>query len=165
MRNKSLFERLFEEAMSDEESLGLPPVDDSQSVEAEVSEDESGFDDSDDSVTITIDRKTAHMLHDLLGSVIGETDESEDAEEVQEVELDAEVETDLGESTEAEEVKEDAGTTKKKNVVGSLKPTGGKAEVDTTKPSGWKPLTGAIKDGKGASNKVGDVTKGAFPKA
>lgn len=80
MSNKSLFEKLFEEVMSDDaEALGLPSPEEGAASESEGME-EGG----DDQVTLTLDRETAQKLHDLLSSQLGggEEDFGGDEEEM-----------------------------------------------------------------------------------
>ena len=67
MSNKSLFEKLFEEVMSDDaEALGISP----EAPEA-GGEMEDSMGGADDKVTLSMDRETAQKLHDLLAGVLG----------------------------------------------------------------------------------------------
>ena len=76
MSNKSLFERLFEDVMGDEEALGLPAPGDESSPEG-MGEEGMG-EEGEDTVTLTLDRATAEKLHDLLGSILGGEEEGEE---------------------------------------------------------------------------------------
>jgi hypothetical protein len=78
MSNKSLFERLFEDVMGDEEALGLPAPGDESSPEGMGEEGMGEEGEGEDTVTLTLDRATAEKLHDLLGSVIGGEEEGEE---------------------------------------------------------------------------------------
>lgn len=82
--NKSLFDKLFENAMSDEEALGLDlpqgeegeePLD--AGFESDESEDFGGEGD----VTVTLDRATAEKLIEVLNAAIGGVSEEEGEED------------------------------------------------------------------------------------
>jgi len=86
MSNKSLFEKLFEEVMSDEAAIGISPEQEGGSEEGGFGGEEEG---GSEDVTISMDRETAQKLHDLLASVLGgdvEADEQMEGEEPKEKE-------------------------------------------------------------------------------
>lgn len=72
--NKSIFDELFENVMSD--SLSDTDVQDSEALGL-PSGDEASSEGSGDEVTLTLDRETAQKLHDLLSAVIGGESEGE----------------------------------------------------------------------------------------
>ena len=95
-KNKSIFDRLYEEVMDDESF---------DAVELGIGDDEGGDDiESSDTVSITIDKDLAVKFHEALAEVIGGEDEAGDDE------ADMEAEGELGEDEEAggfEEMEED----------------------------------------------------------
>ena len=94
-KNKSIFDRLYEEVMDDEQF---------DAVELGIGDDEGGDEVETDEVTITIDRDLATKFHEALAEVVGgETEAGDD-------EVDMEAEGELGEDEEAggfEEMEED----------------------------------------------------------
>jgi len=96
-KNKSIFDRLYEEVMDDEQF---------DAVELGIGDDEGGDEiESGDEVTITLDRDLATKLHEVLMDVIGGGDD-EGADD----EADMDAEGELGEDEEAgsfEEMEED----------------------------------------------------------
>ena len=94
-KNKSIFDRLYEEVMDDEQF---------DAVELGIGDDEGGDEVETDEVTITIDRDLATKFHEALAEVVGgETEAGDD-------EVDMEAEGELGEDEEAggfDEMEED----------------------------------------------------------
>ena len=83
MSNKSLFEKLFEEVMQDDaEALGLPSGEGEEGAgeegAGEMGGEDFGSEEGGDEVTLTLDRETAQKLHDLLGGILGDGEETED---------------------------------------------------------------------------------------
>jgi hypothetical protein len=80
MSNKSLFEKLFEEVMeNDEAALGIDSGDSADDMGGEDmgGEDMGGEDMGDEEVTLTIDKATAEKLMDLLSAALGGGHEEE----------------------------------------------------------------------------------------
>jgi len=94
-KNKSIFDRLYEEVMDDEQF---------DAVELGIGDDEGGDDiEAGDEVTITLDRDLAEKLHEVLMGVLGGEEGGDD-------EADMEPEGDLGDEDEQagfEEMEED----------------------------------------------------------
>lgn len=117
---KSVFDKLFEDVMGDQDmeeldALGIDTDDEVSDVEET------------DEVTLTLDRETAQKLHDMLMAQLGGEDEGEDEDGGEEGGFDA-----FGEATELKEVPSSAGhsLTSRKNTVGSVRASGGKASAD-----------------------------------
>jgi len=136
-KTKSSFDKLFEDAMSDNsdlEDLGIENSteagdDTGDSVDFNVGGGGDG-----DEVTVTLDRATAQALHDVLMTALGGGDESDDMEgdDMEGDDMEDEDEDVMPEATEMEELPKHAGhhlTDPKKNNVGDekVKPAGGKA--------------------------------------
>jgi len=123
---KSVFDKLFEDVMGDQDmeeldALGIDTDDEVSDVEET------------DEVTLTLDRETAQKLHDVLMAQLGGEDELEDEDEGEEGDEDEEGGFNaFGEATELKEVPSSAGhsLTSRKNTVGSVRASGGKASAD-----------------------------------
>jgi len=77
MSNKSLFEKLFEEVMeNDEASLGIEGGDSTGDMGGEGGDD-FGDDMGDDEVTLTLDKATAEKIMDLLSAALGSGEEGD----------------------------------------------------------------------------------------
>ena len=163
MRKKSIFDKLYENVMSEEEAedqdimeLGLSDA---------TPDDELGDEglEGEDSVTFTLDRETAQKLHDVLMSVLSDDVESGDDFEGE----------DFGGEEDYEEDEEDGEPTPerssinygKNNKVGNLKPSGGTADHRTTSKVGddgdhGHALHNAKQPNMGKNNKVGKLKQG-----
>lgn len=146
--NMKTFDRLFEDVMGDQDMEEL----DALGIDAEAENDDNG---ESDEITLTLDRETAQMLCDMITAQLDEGEdegEDEDGDEFnafdgEEAEEDDDEE--LEEATELKEVPSSAGhsLTSRKNTVGNVRASGGKAhgQVKTTVDGKGKPLA----DGKG----------------
>ena len=140
---KSTFDKLFESVMSEDdqnelEALGIDAGDEG---DAEVEET--------DEITLTLDRETAQKLHDMLMDQLSDEDEGEDEGEdgfdaFEEAEEDEDEDETVDEATELKEVPNSAGhsLTSRKNTVGTVRASGGKAQgqVKTSVDGKGKPL-------------------------
>jgi hypothetical protein len=97
--NKSIFDRLYEDVMSD--NINSPA--DAEAHDAEAL-DLPGTEEHEGEVTITLDRELAAKLHDALMAVLG-SEEEQHGEEEGELEDEDESEETLPEATELEELK------------------------------------------------------------
>lgn len=177
--SKSAFDKLFEQAMTDDEALGLPPADDAGAGDDLGDGDlggDAGLTDepTDDSVTFTLDRATAQALHAALGSVLDtEPTEGDDlggdlGDDLGGDDLSDDLgDDDLGDDSafkEGVDIKElgDKGTqmTKPghKEVKGAVPVSKGKANGSVTGPSDLKAAKTSYDDGK--SMKVGKLKTG-----
>lgn len=163
---KSTFDKLFESVMNEEDQNELEALGIDAGDEGDVEVEET------DEITLTLDRETAQKLHDMLMDQLSDEDEGEDeggfeafgAEEAEEDDDDGEDTVD--EATELKEVPASAGhsLTSRKNTVGNVKASKGKAhgQVKTTVDGKGKPLA----DGKGKltskQNKVTNQTGDLF---
>lgn len=74
--SKSLFEKLFEEVMQDDnEALGLPSADTGMGDDSGGMGEDMGGDMGEDSVTLTLNKDLAKQLLEVLKSVVGEEEE------------------------------------------------------------------------------------------
>ena len=170
MTKKSLFDKLFEQAMTDEEALGIPPGEGGEgSLEGDVAPDESLGDLEDDSVTFTVDKACAQALYDALGAVLTVEDEPVDefADEAPVGDEDAgadefdDSEGAFGESTDIKELGKDGSELQKlsnRKVNAHLQPKGTKADGSVKGPHDLKPAKTAVDTGK--NNKVGKIKPG-----
>jgi len=113
--NKSIFDRLYEDVMSD--NINSPA--DSEQHDAEAL-DLPGTEEHEGEVTITLDRELAAKLHDALMAVLG-SEEEQVGDEEGELEGESEDSEDtLPEATELKELPASAGASlqSKKNIVG-----------------------------------------------
>lgn len=127
---KSVFDKLFEEVMDGQESN-----EELDALGIDTGEDDAGEESGD--ITITLDKDMAKALCDILQAAMGD-EEADDAEaedyEMEEVSYDEAEEDDeedeLEEATELTAVPDSAGQSlqSKKNTVGSVKSTTGKAD-------------------------------------
>ena len=170
---KSIFDKLFEEVMNDQElqdaeSLGVDVADEPKELTDGEGDAEEGGD-----VTVTLTKDQVKCLKAILGQLEGEDLDADDldADDLDADDLDADIEDDLdktkpmGEKTEVEEIghaivdekKLEKGLTGKNNKVGNLKTNSGKADSKVTDKVG---NDGNLADSKGlslikGSNKVG----------
>lgn len=184
MRKKSIFDKLYENVMSQPGSTGPmdSEMDDSQELSAlgiddegdsEGMEEEGGGD-----VTITLDRETAQKLCDMIQSAMGGDDLDSDLGD----DLDSDLGDDLGDEPDDKEEdeqgfwdedEEDLGANNltkevnygKNNKVGSLKTQGGTATSAYTDKVGsdgdhGHALVNAKQPNMGKSNKVGGLKTG-----
>lgn len=161
MSKKSIFDRLYENVIGQEEPMG-------DTAELDALGIESGEDEGGDEVTFTLDRETAQKLHDVLMTVLG-GDEGEGEDEVEtETETEEDYEYDMDED---EEELGHAGVNAKEpdmgknNKVGNLKPQSGGAVSKYTDKVGndgdyGHALVNAKQPNMGKSNKVGSLKPG-----
>ena len=178
MANKSVFDRLYNKVMVNE-NYEMEEMDDLDALGLDdATPDAEGEDgDSEEEVTITLDKDMAQHLCDILKAACGEDDDDVEVE-VDEVEDGEDHHSEAEEYSEAEEDEEGAPRTLnthyndgKSNKVGNLgdgfgqpkveasnkvhhKPTAGASDKDIAP----KPLNHTVNDGK--SNKVGNLGDG-----
>lgn len=136
-------------------------------LDDEMSDDEMGDDvGGEDEVTFTLDRETAQKLHDVLMSVLGESEGESEGDELDFGGEDADSE--FGEEDEETFGKGLKLTGKSNIVTGKVKPKGGSASSDVTDEVGDDGDFGhAIYNAKqpnmatGSNNKVGNYKQGA----
>lgn len=168
MSKKSVFDKLYENVMfggedAEDQTLDALGLDDA------TPDDEMGSE-SEDEVTITLDRETAMKLYEVLGACCGNEGEGE-AENETETENELDGEEDYKGGEEDEEDMGGASTfTKqvdygKNNKVGNVKPVGGSASSASTDKVGndgdhGHALVNAKQPNMGKSNKVGNLKTG-----
>ena len=165
---KSIFDKLFEEVMNDQE------LQDAESLGVDVNEEPKGLEDgegADENVTVTLSKDQVECLKSILSQLEGDDlggDEGLEGDEGGLEDVDGPEGKDepaMGEATEVEEIghaivdekKLDKGMTGKNNKVGNLKVSSGKADAKVTDKVG---NDGNLADAKGlgltkGSNKVG----------
>lgn len=152
---KSIFDKLFEEVMNDQE------LQDAEALGVDIA-DETGEDSFSDEVTITLKPEHVEVLRQILAQIDGGSqdledagEDLEDAGEALEDEASENEEEPMGEAIEAEEIghaikdeaKLEKGFTKaKNNEVGSVKAVKGKADAKVTDKVG---NDGTLADSKG----------------
>lgn len=163
MRNKSIFDKLYENVMGNEE---MEETDELDALGIDTEEDSA-----EDDVTFTLDRETAQKLHDVLMAQLGDS-EVEDAgddfggEDYETMEQDEqgfydEDEEDLGHAG----VNAKEPNMGKNNRVGNLKPQSGGATSAYTNKVGndgdhGHALVNAKQPNMGTNNKVGKLKTG-----
>ena len=122
---KSVFDKLFEDVMGDQDmeeldALGIDTDDEANDVEET------------DEVTLTLDRETAQKLHDMLMAQLGGEEELDDEGDDEVEDGFEDFEDTVDEATDLKEVPDSAGQSlmSRKNTVGNVKPSGGKASAD-----------------------------------
>ena len=161
MANKSVFDRLYNKVMVNEnyemeemDDLAALGIDDA----APDAEGEDG--DSEEEVTITLDKDMAQHLCDILKAACGEDDDDVEVDEVDEVE-DGEYHEEVPDEDEEGEPHamnthyNDGKSNKVGNVTG-LGGSGGSADTGSTA----EVLHHTVNDGDGSSNKVGNLPDG-----
>lgn len=168
MSKKSVFDKLYENVMFGGENAEDPTLDALGLDDATPDEEMGG--ESEDEVTITLDREMATKLYEILGACCGGESEGEgETENEGETELNGEEDYEGGEEDE-----EDMGGAStfskqvdhgKNNKVGNLKPVGGSASSASTDKVGndgdhGHALVNAKQPNMGKSNKVGNLKTG-----
>jgi hypothetical protein len=122
---KSVFDKLFEDVMGDQDmeeldALGIDTDDEANDVEET------------DEVTLTLDRETAQKLHDMLMTQLEGEDEDEGEDDGEVEDGFEDFEDTVDEATDLKEVPDSAGQSlmSRKNTVGSVRASGGKASAD-----------------------------------
>lgn len=140
-KQKSSFDKLFEDVMSDDSDLQDLGIEGSADTDGDVDLDLSSGDGDGDEVTVTLDRATAQALHDVLMTALGGGEEEFVDDGADDMDGDVEGDDQFGgddddvmpEATELEELPKTAGHDltglKKYKEVGDekVKPAGGKA--------------------------------------
>jgi len=138
-KQKSSFDKLFEDVMSDDSDLQDLGIEGSADTDGDVDLDLSSGDGDGDEVTVTLDRATAQALHDVLMTALGggRVDEKKgddmEGDDMEGDDMEDEDEDVMPEATEMEELPKHAGHDltglKKYKEVGDekVKPAGGKA--------------------------------------
>jgi len=188
MRKRSIFDKLFENAMNGSSFGGNSDMNETEELDAlEIGGgDDEGMDDMDDmdddmgdEVTFTLDRATAQKLHDVLMGVLGGEEEVDDLEDGMDEDMDNDYEDmedeencDYGDGDEDEEDlgHPNTGSVKgvdmgKNNKVGNVKPKGGTASSAYTSKVGLDgdhghALVNAKQPNMGKNNKVGNLKTG-----
>jgi len=133
MAQKSLFDQLFEDVMSDEEALGIEPGNEEN---PDLDGEADGFEGEgeNEDITITLDRETAQKLIDIISGALGEEVESPEEQAVEDdlgSELDSEDEGNpFPEATEMTELKASNLTDKSQKKVSTSWGAGSKKASD-----------------------------------
>ena len=189
MRKRSIFDKLFENAMNGSSFGGNSDMNENEELDAleigggddegmDDMDDMDGMDEGGDDVTITIPRDLAVQLHSVLADIIGggeeEVDDLEDGmdEDMDDMDGDMEDEENCDYSDEDEEDlgHPNTGSVKsvdmgKNNKVGNVKPKGGTASSAYTSKVGpdgdhGHALVNAKQPNMGKNNKVGNLKTG-----
>lgn len=186
MRKRSIFDKLFENAMNGSSFGGNSDMNETEELDAlEIGDgDDEGMDDMDDmdddmgdEVTFTLDRATAQKLHDVLMGVLGGEEEVDDLEDGMDEDMDGDYEDmedeencDYGDEDEEDLGHPNTGSVKsvdmgKNNKVGNVKPKGGTASSAYTSKVGpdgdhGHALVNAKQPNMGKNNKVGNLKTG-----
>ena len=157
MANKSVFDRLYNKVMVNENFGEMEEMDDLAALGIDdAAPDAEGEDgDSEEEVTITLDKDMAQHLCDILKAACGEDDDDVEVDEVEDGEHHDAEEDEEGEPHAMNTHYNDGKSNKVGNVTG-LGGSGGSADTGSTA----EVLHHTVNDGDGKNNKVGNLPDG-----
>ena len=155
MAQKSLFDQLFEDVMSDEEALGIEPGSSDEGSdfggEGGDIDGEFGGEGEGEEVTLTLDRETAQKLLDMLSGALGEETESPEEQTVED-----DLGSELGDEGEGEGNPFPESTEMKELKASNLTDKSQK-KVSTSWSAGSKKVEGHIAGQDGKSQNLSDA--------